>query len=168
MKTVRHARQLPKSGCAFVMAAWFAMPVAQTHAAEVAHSHSIQKETAMKHQDNPFNLVYQGTITKNEPGQLNIHPVHHQGNGIGISANIYTPPNFDPAKSYPAITVAHPNGGVTEQVAGLYAQRLAEKGYIAIAADAAYQGASGGQPRQTDKPANRTNDMHAMVDFLET
>jgi fermentation-respiration switch protein FrsA (DUF1100 family) len=63
--------------------------------------------------------------------------------------------------------VAHPNGGVKEQVAGLYAQRLAELGYIAIAADASYQGASGGQPRNVDKPANRIEDIRGMADFVE-
>jgi fermentation-respiration switch protein FrsA (DUF1100 family) len=62
--------------------------------------------------------------------------------------------------------VAHPNGGVKEQVAGLYAQRLAERGYITIAADAAYQGGSGGEPRNVDKPANRVEDIHGMADFL--
>ncbi|CDF99673.1 Putative Peptidase S15 [Avibacterium paragallinarum JF4211] len=55
-----------------------------------------------------------------------------------------------------------------EQVAGLYAQKLAEQGFITIAADAAYQGARGGEPRQTDKPFNRINDVHGMVDFLES
>jgi len=48
----------------------------------------------------------------------------------------------------------------------LYAQRLAEAGYITIAADAAYQGASGGEPRHTDKPANRVDDIHGMADFI--
>ncbi len=62
--------------------------------------------------------------------------------------------------------VAHPNGGVKEQVAGLHAQRLAEKGYITITADAAYQGASGGQPRNVDKPAFRIEDIHGMADFI--
>ena len=66
----------------------------------------------------------------------------------------------------PTIVVAHPNGGVKEQVAGLYAQRLAEQGYIAIAADAAYQGASGGMPRNVDVPANRIEDIHGMADFI--
>ena len=60
----------------------------------------------------------------------------------------------------------HPNGGVKEQVAGLFAQKLAEMGYVAIAADASYQGESGGEPRQRDYPANRINDVSGMVDFL--
>jgi fermentation-respiration switch protein FrsA (DUF1100 family) len=59
-----------------------------------------------------------------------------------------------------------PNGGVKEQVAGLYAQRLAEQGYITITADAAYQGASGGMPRSVDKPANRIEDIHGMADYI--
>lgn len=64
------------------------------------------------------------------------------------------------------MVVAHPNGGVKEQVAGLYAQRLAEHGYITITADAAYQGASGGMPRNVDKPANRIEDIHGMADYI--
>lgn len=124
---------------------------------------------AADYKQNPFTLTYDGAITENLQGKVNIHPITYVNNeGIKISANIYTPANFDPTKKYPAITVAHPNGGVKEQVAGLHAQKLAEQGYITIAADAAYQGASGGEPRQTDKPANRINDIHAMVDFLET
>jgi fermentation-respiration switch protein FrsA (DUF1100 family) len=64
------------------------------------------------------------------------------------------------------VVVAHPNGGVKEQVAGLYAQRLAENGYIAIAADASYQGASGGIPRNVDKPVFRIEDIRGMADFI--
>jgi fermentation-respiration switch protein FrsA (DUF1100 family) len=115
---------------------------------------------------NPFGLVYGDAITENVPGKLNIHPVSYKLNGLDIAANVYTPANYDPAKKYPAVVVAHPNGGVKEQVAGLYAQRLAESGYIAIAADASYQGASGGQPRNVDKPANRIEDIRGMADFI--
>ena len=115
---------------------------------------------------NPFTLAYAGAITANEPGKINIHPVQYKLNGLDIAANVYTPAGYDSAKSYPAIVVAHPNGGVKEQVAGLYAQRLAEQGYITITADAAYQGASGGQPRSVDKPANRIEDIHGMADFI--
>lgn len=115
---------------------------------------------------NPYTLTYAGAITSNEPGKVNIHAVTYKLNGLEISANVYTPANYESNKRYPAIVVAHPNGGVKEQVAGLYAQRLAEKGYITIAADAAYQGASGGAPRNVDKPANRIEDIHGMADFI--
>lgn len=115
---------------------------------------------------NPFGLVYENAITQNVKGKVNIHPVTYKLNGLTIAANVYTPANYDVSKKYPVIVVAHPNGGVKEQTAGLYAQRLAEAGYITIAADAAYQGASGGEPRHTDKPAFRIEDIHGMADFI--
>lgn len=122
--------------------------------------------SAADYRQNPFTLAYEGAITNNEPGKVSIDPVTYKLNGLDIAANVYTPANYDPNKQYPAIVIAHPNGGVKEQVAGLYAQRLAEAGYITIAADAAYQGASGGQPRNVDKPANRIEDIHGMADFI--
>jgi len=120
--------------------------------------------------ENKFGLVYDNAIEENLPGQVNIHPVAYMVNGLRIAANVYTPAGYDALsdRKYPAVTVAHPNGGVKEQVAGAYAQILAENGYIAIAADASYQGASEGMPRDTDHPSTRINDICAMVDFLTT
>lgn len=121
---------------------------------------------AAPYQSNPYSLVYDHAITQNVKNEVNIHPVNYMLHGVKIAANVYTPANYNPAKKYPAIVVAHSNGGVKEQVAGLYAQRLAELGYITIAADAAYQGASGGNPRHLDVPYYRTEDIHGMVDYI--
>jgi fermentation-respiration switch protein FrsA (DUF1100 family) len=132
-----------------------------TSATNMANAQYYQKA-----EQNPFTLVYYGAITENVKGKVNIHPVTYKVNGIDIVANVYTPANYDTAKKYPAIVVAHPNGGIKEQTAGLYAQHLAELGYITIAFDAAYQGGSGGEPRHTDKPAYRVDDIHGAADFI--
>ena len=118
------------------------------------------------YRNNPFTFVYDGAITKNEKGKVNVEKVSYKINGIDIAANVYKPASYTPNGKFPAIVVAHPNGGVKEQVAGLYAQKLAEQGYVTIAFDAAYQGESGGKPRYVDKPANRMEDIRAAADFI--
>lgn len=118
---------------------------------------------------NPFGLVYKGALTENKEGQVNMTPVSYPNFlGLNMAGNLYTPADFDPSQQYPAIVVAHPNGGVKEQVAGLFAQSLAETGFVTLAYDAAYQGASGGYPRQTDRPMNRVDDIRSSIDFLQT
>lgn len=137
--------------------------------AESSAMKEILKNINMKNNENtknPYTLVYDGALTENVKGKVNINPVSYKIKDITIVANVYTPPNYNPANKYPTIVIAHPNGGVKEQVAGLYAQHLAEQGYITITADAAYQGGSGGFPRNVDKPANRIEDIYSMADFI--
>lgn len=96
-------------------------------AMQIANPSKEAKANALK---NPFGLVYEGAIAKNEKGKVNIKSVTYTSRGLKIAANLYLPSDFNPRAKIPAIIVAHPNGGVKEQVAGLYAQKLAESGYI--------------------------------------
>ncbi len=90
------------------------------------------------------------------------------GQGITLAAIINFPEGFDQSKTYPAIIVSHPGGGVKEQTAGLYAKKLAESGFVTVAYDASYQGESTGEPRQLENPYIRTEDVSAVVDYLIT
>lgn len=90
------------------------------------------------------------------------------GYGTTLAAVINFPPEFDASKPYPAIVVSHPGGGVKEQTAGLYAGKLAEAGFVTVAYDASFQGASSGEPRQLENPHIRTEDVSAVVDYLTT
>lgn len=84
--------------------------------------------------------------------------------GITLAADMYTPKN---AKGeLPAIAVSGPFGAVKEQCSGLYAQTMAERGYLTIAFDPSFTGESGGQPRYMASPDINTEDFMAAVDFL--
>jgi uncharacterized protein len=86
--------------------------------------------------------------------------------GTTIVGNLFKPAGFRTSKKYAAIVVTHPFGGVKEQTAGLYAQHLAEQGFITLAYDSSYQGESGGDPRLMEVPAQRLDDISCGIDFL--
>ena len=88
--------------------------------------------------------------------------------GITLSADMYRPKNMDNAKKYPALVVGTPYGGVKEQGAGIYAQTMAERGFVAIAFDESFNGESGGAPRHVSSPEIFVEDFSAGVDFLGT
>lgn len=84
--------------------------------------------------------------------------------GITLVADMYIPKNAE--GKLPAIAVSGPFGAVKEQSSGLYAQTLAERGFLTIAFDPSYTGESGGQPRYVASPDINTEDFSAAVDFL--
>lgn len=84
--------------------------------------------------------------------------------GITLAADMYTPKNAE--GKLPAIAVSGPFGAVKEQCSGLYAQTMAERGYLTIAFDPSFTGESGGQPRYMASPDINTEDFMAAVDFL--
>ena len=88
----------------------------------------------------------------------------HNRYGITLAADMYTPLNAE--GRLPAITVCGPFGAVKEQCSGLYAQTLAEKGFLTIAFDPYSTGESGGQPRYVASPDINTEDFSVAVDFL--
>ena len=117
-------------------------------------------------------LISSGTAVnaKNTEDKIMKEKVYYNQtyNNVKIAGELYKPENFDSTKKYPAIIVVHPAGGVKEQVAGLYAKKLAEKGFITLAYDAAYQGESGGEPHFLENPVSRVEDVRSSVDYLTT
>ena len=88
--------------------------------------------------------------------------------GINLVADLYVPRNVDGARRHPAIIVGHPYGAVKEQTSGLYAQTMAERGFITLAFDASYNGESGGQPHFIASHEAFVEDFSAAVDYLGT
>lgn len=86
--------------------------------------------------------------------------------GINLVADIYIPRNVDRSRRYPALIVGHPYGAVKEQTSGLYAQTMAERGFITVAFDASYNGESGGQPHFIASHEAFVDDFSAAVDYL--
>lgn len=86
--------------------------------------------------------------------------------GITLAADMYVPKNA--IGKLPAIAVCGPFGAVKEQASGLYAQTMAERGFLTLAFDPSYTGESGGEPRYVVSPDINTEDFSAAVDFLAT
>ena len=88
----------------------------------------------------------------------------HNRYGVTLAADLYAPRGVDGA--LPALAVSGPFGAVKEQASGLYAQKMAEKGFLTIAFDPSFTGESGGFPRNVASPDINTEDFQAAVDFL--
>jgi hypothetical protein len=86
--------------------------------------------------------------------------------GISLVGDLYVPKDLDRSRRHAAIIVGHPYGGVKEQTSGLYAQSMAERGFVTLAFDASYNGESGGQPHFIASPEAFVEDFSAAVDYL--
>ena len=91
----------------------------------------------------------------------------HNRYGITLAADMYVPKNSN-GKKFPALAVAGPFGAVKEQCSGLYAQTMAERGFLTIAFDPSFTGESGGNVRYVASPDINTEDFSAAVDYLST
>ena len=126
--------------------------------------HNNHSDTTMK--ENP-NLTREWDKVFPQSDRVNHSKVTFRNRyGITLAADLYTPK--DAAGKLPAVAVSGPFGAVKEQASGLYAQTLAERGFLAIAFDPSYTGESGGEPRYVASPDINTEDFSAAVDFLST
>ncbi len=103
--------------------------------------------------------------TFEKSGNVVVKKVHFKNRyGIKLAGDLYMPKKFE--GKLPAIAISGPFGAVKEQASGLYAQTLAEKGYITLAFDPSFTGESSGRPRSVASPDINTEDFSAAVDFL--
>ena len=87
---------------------------------------------------------------------------------MDVAGSLFTPKNMSRGAKYPAIVVGHPMGAVKEQSANLYAQKMAERGFVTLAIDLSFWGESAGEPRNAVLPDVYADDFSAAVDFLST
>jgi len=111
-----------------------------------------------------MNKIYDNFYQSN---QLNKEKVRFNNQyQIKVAGNLFTPKELDASKHYPAIIVGHPMGAVKEQSANLYAQKLAEQGFITLAIDLPFWGESEGAPRNAVLTDMYTEAFNAAADFL--
>lgn len=114
----------------------------------------------------PVSMVTQWDKTFSQSDKVDHRKVTFKNRyGITLVADLYLPKNRGDAK-LAAIALSGPFGAVKEQSSGLYAQTLAERGFVTLAFDPSYTGESGGQPRDVASPDINTEDFSAAVDFL--
>jgi len=98
---------------------------------------------------------------------MQIKEVNFNSEGAKLTGNLYLPPNFDESKKYPAIVVSGSWTTVKEQMAGLYAEKLANEGFITLAFDFRNFGESEGEPRFYESPQLKKADIKNAVSYFE-
>ncbi len=125
------------------------------------------EQQEMKFQEEQLALTQEWDKTFPQSDKVNHSKItFHNRYGITLAADLYIPKNAE--GQLPAIAISGPFGAVKEQSSGLYAQTLAERGFLTIAFDPSFTGESGGQPRSVASPDINTEDFSAAVDYLST
>ncbi|MBQ7522059.1 MAG: alpha/beta hydrolase, partial [Clostridia bacterium] len=107
-----------------------------------------------------------GYITKLSDRVNREHVRYNNRYGIAIAADIYTAKDIDKAGKYPAVIVGAPYGGTKEQGPCVYANELAQRGFVVLTFDQAFMGESGGEPRNVSSPDIFAESFSAAVDYL--
>jgi fermentation-respiration switch protein FrsA (DUF1100 family) len=102
------------------------------------------------------------------PLQAGVNRVTFESEGETLVGNLYLPVNYQPGDRLPAVVVSGAWISVKEQMAGLYAQKLAEQGFAALAFDSRYYGESGGTPRQFESPEAKVEDIKNAITYLQS
>ncbi len=125
-------------------------------------------ELANKAMERQQTMLTPANQTPTNSTQIQMKKVNFSSEGAKLSGHLYFPPEFDPAKRYPAIIVSGSWTTVKEQMAGLYAEKLAHEGFITLAFDFRNFGESEGEPRFFESPSLKRTDIKNAVTFLET
>ena len=107
-----------------------------------------------------------GYISKLNENVERIHVRYNNRYGIAIAADVYTAKNLDKTKKHPALIVGAPYGGVKEQGPCVYANELAQRGFVVLCFDQVFMGESGGEPRRVSSPELFAESFSAAVDYL--
>jgi fermentation-respiration switch protein FrsA (DUF1100 family) len=117
----------------------------------------------MKSEKNEFGLIFK--LSEN----VTVEKVSFKNRyGIRVAGHLYLSKDIDTSRKHPALIVGTPYGGVKEQGAGIYAQNMAQRGFVALAFDESYNGESGGEPRHVSSPDIFVEDFSAAVDYIGT
>ncbi|WP_200943701.1 alpha/beta hydrolase [Brevundimonas sp. Root1423] len=124
-------------------------------------THSTDRSVIMPLQDDGYTFPLSADVTRT--------PVRYRNRyGIEIAGDLYRAKNLNTSTKHRALVVGPPHGGVKEQGAGIYAQEMAKRGFVAVAFDPSYNGQSGGEPRHVTSPELFAEDFSAGADFLGT
>ena len=153
------------AGCATSFAADGTADAAASPAAKTQNEMKRQLTKEATYMEEQLTLTQEWDKTFPKSDKVNHRKVtFHNRYGITLAADLYEPKNYEGKLA--AIAVCGPFGAVKEQAAGLYAQAMAERGFLTIAFDPSFTGESGGQPRYVASPDINTEDFQAAVDFL--